>query len=110
MRALPPAGCALRRRLAGGPGTAAVGARPSSPPRNPPGHQGGAGPERYRVGQPRTACDGTERLMTAVRTEQTTAHSTGALWTSYRSTGDFAARGQLLDRYLGLVHHVAREI
>lgn len=33
-----------------------------------------------------------------------------ALWRRYRATGDPAARTQLLDRYLGLVHHVARQI
>jgi RNA polymerase sigma factor for flagellar operon FliA len=48
--------------------------------------------------------------MTAIRSEQTTANLTGALWTRYRSTGDVAARAQLLDRYLGLVYHVAREV
>ena len=35
---------------------------------------------------------------------------TDALWTSYRASGDAAARAQLLDRHLGLVHHIAREI
>ena len=35
---------------------------------------------------------------------------TDALWQRYRSTGDPAARTQLLDRYLGLVHHVARQV
>ena len=39
-----------------------------------------------------------------------TATLTDALWTRYRSTGDVDARAQLLDRYLGLVHHVAREV
>lgn len=33
-----------------------------------------------------------------------------ALWQRYRSTGDPEARTQLLDRYLGLVHHVARQV
>ncbi|HTS87712.1 MAG TPA: FliA/WhiG family RNA polymerase sigma factor [Gemmatimonadales bacterium] len=33
-----------------------------------------------------------------------------ALWRRYRATGDPAARTQLLDRYLGLVHHVARQV
>lgn len=33
-----------------------------------------------------------------------------ALWVRYRETGDPDARRQLLDGYLGLVHHVAREI
>ena len=40
----------------------------------------------------------------------TTATMTDALWRRYRSTGDPEARSQLLDRYLGLVHHVARQI
>ena len=41
---------------------------------------------------------------------QTPGTLTDALWTSYRTTGDATARAQLLDRHLGLVHHVAREI
>lgn len=48
--------------------------------------------------------------MTAIHSDQTPVNLTGALWTSYRSTGDVVARAQLLDRYLGLVHHVAREV
>jgi RNA polymerase sigma factor for flagellar operon FliA len=32
-----------------------------------------------------------------------------ALWARYRATGDADARAQLLDQYLGLVHHAARE-
>jgi RNA polymerase sigma factor for flagellar operon FliA len=48
--------------------------------------------------------------MTAVRGSQQPGAPTDALWTRYRSTGDGAARAQLLDRYLGLVHHVAREV
>ncbi|HXE56686.1 MAG TPA: FliA/WhiG family RNA polymerase sigma factor [Gemmatimonadales bacterium] len=35
---------------------------------------------------------------------------TDALWQRYRTDGDPDARAQLLDRYLGLVHHVARQI
>jgi len=35
---------------------------------------------------------------------------TDTLWVRYRETGDPEARRQLLDGYLGLVHHVAREI
>jgi len=35
---------------------------------------------------------------------------TDALWLRYRDTGDPDARRQLLDGYLGLVHHVAREV
>jgi RNA polymerase sigma factor for flagellar operon FliA len=48
--------------------------------------------------------------MTAIRSEQTPATLTDALWARYRSSGDETARTQLLDRYLGLVHHVAREV
>jgi RNA polymerase sigma factor for flagellar operon FliA len=48
--------------------------------------------------------------MTAIRSEQTTPTLTDALWARYRATGDELARTQLLDRYLGLVHHVAREV
>jgi RNA polymerase sigma factor FliA len=33
-----------------------------------------------------------------------------ALWARYRANGDADARAQLLDQYLGLVHHAAREI
>lgn len=32
-----------------------------------------------------------------------------ALWDRYRNQGDVAARGELLSRYLGLVHHAARQ-
>jgi RNA polymerase sigma factor FliA len=35
---------------------------------------------------------------------------TDGLWQRYRATGDPQARSQLLDRYLGLVHHVARQV
>jgi RNA polymerase sigma factor for flagellar operon FliA len=48
--------------------------------------------------------------MTAIRSEKAPGTLTDALWARYRSNGDPAARAQLLDRYLGLVHHVAREI
>jgi RNA polymerase sigma factor for flagellar operon FliA len=49
--------------------------------------------------------------MTAIRSDQSQASNvTDALWVRYRSTGDVSARAQLLDRYLGLVHHIAREI
>jgi RNA polymerase sigma factor for flagellar operon FliA len=34
---------------------------------------------------------------------------TAALWVHYRATGDPRARTRLLDGYLGLVHHAARE-
>ena len=40
----------------------------------------------------------------------TTPPITDVLWQRYRSTGDPEARSQLLDRYLGLVHHVARQV
>ena len=33
-----------------------------------------------------------------------------ALWSRYRTTGDSRARAQLLDRYLGLVHHSAHQL
>jgi RNA polymerase sigma factor for flagellar operon FliA len=33
-----------------------------------------------------------------------------ALWTRYRANGDLEARADLLDRYLGLVHHAAHEL
>lgn len=36
--------------------------------------------------------------------------TTDALWRRYRGSGDPRARTQLLDRYLGLVHHVARQV
>jgi len=35
---------------------------------------------------------------------------TDALWGRYREAGDLEARSELLDRYLGLVYHSAREI
>ena len=40
----------------------------------------------------------------------TTPALTDVLWQRYRGTGDPEARSQLLDRYLGLVHHVARQV
>jgi RNA polymerase sigma factor for flagellar operon FliA len=43
-------------------------------------------------------------------TTATATTMTDALWQRYRATGDPQARTQLLDRYLGLVHHVARQI
>lgn len=49
--------------------------------------------------------------MTSIRMEhQAAASLTDALWDRYRNQGDAEARAQLLDRYLGLVHHVAREV
>lgn len=49
--------------------------------------------------------------MTVTRVDaQASTALTEALWDRYERTKDPAARSQLLDRYLGLVHHVAREI
>jgi RNA polymerase sigma factor for flagellar operon FliA len=48
--------------------------------------------------------------MNVSHTAQSPATLNDALWASYRATGDAAARAQLLDRHLGLVHHVAREV
>jgi RNA polymerase sigma factor FliA len=48
--------------------------------------------------------------MSAIRSERSSASLTDTLWVRYRSTGDSEARAQLLDRYLGLVHHVARDV
>ena len=48
-------------------------------------------------------------MMAARSGHESSANVTEALWDRYRATGDVAARGLLLDRYLGLVHHVARE-
>ncbi|MDX2191757.1 MAG: FliA/WhiG family RNA polymerase sigma factor [Gemmatimonadales bacterium] len=49
--------------------------------------------------------------MTSTRMEhQAGANLTEALWDRYRDHGDMEARAALLDRYLGLVHHVAREV
>lgn len=42
--------------------------------------------------------------------KQTTATSTDALWQRWRRDGDSEARRELLGRYLGLVHHAAREV
>ena len=39
-----------------------------------------------------------------------TQTSTDALWRRYRADGDLDARRELLGRYLGLVHHAAREV
>jgi RNA polymerase sigma factor for flagellar operon FliA len=41
---------------------------------------------------------------------QPTQTSTDALWRSWRDQGDPDARRELLGRYLGLVHHAAREV
>jgi RNA polymerase sigma factor for flagellar operon FliA len=52
-------------------------------------------------------------MKTDKRNEGSTVQSqtmTDALWQRYRATGDPQARTLLLDRYLGLVHHVARQI
>ncbi len=48
--------------------------------------------------------------MTALPISHTSAPLTDALWERYRGSGDPSARKQLLDRYLGLVHRVAREV
>jgi RNA polymerase sigma factor FliA len=48
--------------------------------------------------------------MTAIRSERTPASVADALWVRYRSTGDSEARAQLLERYLGLVHHIACQV
>lgn len=50
--------------------------------------------------------------MTATKldTPPTPQSLTEALWDRYRASGCPTARAQLLDRYLGLVHHVAREV
>ena len=48
--------------------------------------------------------------MTAIRSQRTPASVADSLWVRYRSTGDAEARDQLLERYLGLVHHIAREV
>jgi RNA polymerase sigma factor FliA len=42
--------------------------------------------------------------------DRMTPTPTDVLWEQYREGHDASARAQLLDRYLGLVHHVAREI
>ncbi len=39
-----------------------------------------------------------------------TQTSTDALWRRFRADGDLDARRELLGRYLGLVHHAAREV
>ena len=39
-----------------------------------------------------------------------TQTTTDALWRKLRETGDVEARRELLSRYLGLVHHAAREV
>lgn len=41
---------------------------------------------------------------------QTTTTTTDALWQRWRGAGDVAARRELLSRYIGLVHHAAREV
>lgn len=43
-------------------------------------------------------------------TEQPGTSTPEALWQRYRATCDPRTRAELLDRYLGLVHHVAREV
>ncbi|MGH7594042.1 MAG: sigma-70 family RNA polymerase sigma factor, partial [Gemmatimonadales bacterium] len=41
---------------------------------------------------------------------QPTQTTTDALWRRWRDQGDADARRELLGRYLGLVHHAAREV
>ena len=43
-------------------------------------------------------------------TPATTSTLTKSLWERYQVLGDQQAREQLLDQYLGLVHHIARQI
>ena len=43
-------------------------------------------------------------------TPQQTQTTTDALWRRWRDQGDVEARRELLGRYLGLVHHAAREV
>lgn len=40
----------------------------------------------------------------------TTQTTTDALWRRWRDAGDLEARRELLSRYIGLVHHAAREV
>jgi RNA polymerase sigma factor for flagellar operon FliA len=42
--------------------------------------------------------------------KKTTATTTDALWQRYRATEDESARTELVNRYIGLVHHAAREV
>lgn len=44
------------------------------------------------------------------KTKRAVASLTDTLWERYRARGDSRARSQLLDCYLGLVHHGAREM
>lgn len=46
----------------------------------------------------------------SARRAESAARLTDALWSRYRDDGDVEARAQLLDGYLGLVHHTAREL
>jgi RNA polymerase sigma factor for flagellar operon FliA len=49
--------------------------------------------------------------MTATAIQQSSSSDlTDALWARYRASGDAAARTELLDRYVGLVYHVAHEV
>jgi RNA polymerase sigma factor for flagellar operon FliA len=40
----------------------------------------------------------------------TTVTTTDALWHRWRDKNDLEARRELLSRYIGLVHHAAREV
>ncbi len=42
--------------------------------------------------------------------KKTTATTTDILWQRYRATEDESARTELVNRYIGLVHHAAREV
>ncbi len=48
--------------------------------------------------------------MMPARRDPASARLTDALWARYRAGGDVDARARLLDGYLGLVHHAAREL
>ncbi len=48
-------------------------------------------------------------MTTAISTLSSDVELTDALWVRYRTNGDAEARAQLLDRYVGLVYHVAHE-
>lgn len=49
-------------------------------------------------------------MTAAISLQQSATELTDTLWVRYRTDGDAEARTQLLDRYVGLVYHVAHEI
>src|SRR5690606_36993274 len=53
-------------------------------------------------------CRGVHTIQT--RQMPTTATTTDALWKRWREQNDLDARRELLSRYIGLVHHAAREV